>query len=218
MNQNLFQSGELIQRFGQEAKLDTVFKGIENELKKTGQVVCQFKINGMALDESDEARLSQASLSEVETLEVLSQKPSEILDGILLNWCERIPQMITKNDQLATDIRFKGMEGQLKILVSLIDDCQLLVDSLMSIDQVFPQLPMVKSESWSKAQRQMAASIGEALNAFQKKDFTQLADILEYDMGHSLQVWVELITQLKSQAGDTRVRESAGVDITGAES
>lgn len=218
MNQNLFQTEELIQKYGETAALDTVFRGIENELKKTGQVVCQFKINGMALDEADEVRLAQATLSEVQTIEVLSQKPSEILDGILSNWCERIPQMITKNDQLAADIRFKGMEGQLNILVSLIDDCQLLVDSLMSIDKVFPDIPLVKSQPWSKAQTQMAQSIGEALTAFQKKDFTQLADILEYDLGHSLQVWVELIIELRNQVGDAHIRESAGVDNTGAES
>lgn len=197
MSQLNFSGIDLKTKFGAETTLGVVFKALENDLKKVGEVVCQFKVNGMTLDEASEQRLAEVLLGEVETLDVTSQRPTEILQGVLGNWCLQIPKMLEKNDLLSSNFRYKGIEGQLKPLVALVDDCQLLVDSLISIDQVFPQLEVVQSTSWKTAQRQMALAIGEALAAFQKKDFTQLADILEYDMGHSLQVWLDILTGLQ---------------------
>jgi hypothetical protein len=126
--------------------------------------------------------------------------------NVLRNWSEQIPKMIQMNDDLATQIRFKGIEGQLKTLVDLIDESQLLVDSIISIDTAFSHLPVVQSESWRKAQKLMAHGIGEALQAFQKKDFNWLADILEYDMGHSLQTWMELLENLNQDVKNSTGR------------
>lgn len=203
MSQLFFEKQDLIGKFGADATLGEVFGQIENELKNSKEVVCQFKVNGLALDEEGEKRLAAANLEEVQTLEVLSQKPTAILGDILKSWSEQIPAMIKQNDTLAAEIRFKGMDGQLKNLVELIDQCQLLVDSIMSIDTVFSDFPIVQSESWRTAQKHMAEGIGEALGAFQKKDYTWLADILEYDMGHSLQSWMELLESLKQDVTST---------------
>lgn len=202
MSEINFSGADLQKKFGTEATLGSVFRAIENDLKRTGEVVCQFKVNGLTLDEASEQRLAAALLKEVETLDVTSQKPSDILRGVLGNWCLQLPKMIEKNDQLSTNLRFKGLDGQLTLLIAFIDDCQLLVDSLISIDQVFPHIDIVQSGTWKSAQRQMALAIGEALAAFQKKDFTQLADILEYDMGHTLQVWWDILTRLQESTGN----------------
>lgn len=203
MSQLFFEQQELINRFGSDATLNDVFQQIEIELKSVKEVVCQFKVNGMALDEEGEKRVGASRLAEVRTLEVLSQQPTAILGDVLKSWSTQIPAMIKQNDALATHIRFQGMDGQLKNLVELIDQSQLLVDSIMSIETVFSDFPMVQSEAWRSAQKHMAETIGEALQAFQKKDFNWLADILEYDMGHSLQTWMELLGSLKHDVTNT---------------
>jgi hypothetical protein len=203
MNQLFFEQQELVARFGEHATLGEVFKHIENDLKKLSEVVCQFKVNGLALDEQGEQRVAASTLSELQTLEVFSQKPSAILGDVLTNWVKQIPALIERNDDLASQIRFKGVEGQLKSLVELIDQCQLLVDSIISIDSVFPNLALVQSNQWKQAQKQMAAGIGEALQAFQKKDFNWMSDILEYDLGHSLQTWMELLESLRQDLQNT---------------
>ncbi|MGZ5279484.1 MAG: hypothetical protein ACXWC9_06060, partial [Pseudobdellovibrionaceae bacterium] len=197
MSQLLFQQQELVARFGSEVTLGEIFLQIENDLKALSEVVCQFKVNGLALDEQGEKRLASVQLGELQTLEVFSQQPRAILGDVLTNWVKQIPALIERNDELAGLIRFKGVEGQLKSLVELIDQCQLLIDSIISIDSVFPELMMVQSEKWKKAQKQTASAIGEALQAFQKKDFNWLADILEYDLGHSLQTWMEHLDSMK---------------------
>lgn len=197
MNQLFFEQQDLAARFGLEATLGEVFTQIEKDLKIVNEVVCQFTVNGLALDEQAEKRLAGSTLKEVQSLAVQSERPDAILQNVLSSWAKQIPQLIKMNDDLATQIRFKGVEGQLKTFVDLIDEAQLLVDSIISIDLVFANLPVVRSEAWKKAQRQMAEAVGEALQAFQKKDFTWLADILEYDLGHSLQTWMELLESLR---------------------
>ena len=202
MSEIIYSQKDLLSQFGNEANLGQVFHQIEKELQVKNEVVCQFKINGLALDEADEKRLAVAGLGEVEILEVKSQKPSALLGEVLVNWVQQIPGLIQQNDELSNDIRFKGIEGQLKKFVDLVDGSQLLIDSIISIDNVFPNLPLVKSEAWKTAGKQTAQTIGQALEAFQKKDFTQLADVLGYDMGHSLQTWLELLDGLKKEIKD----------------
>ena len=203
MSQFFFEQNDLIQRFCADATLGDVFTQIEGEVKAIKEVICQFKVNGLALNEQDEKRLSSSSLEEIQTLEVYSQEPRAILGDVLVSWSSQIPTMIEQNDRLAEQIRFQGMEGLLKALVELIDQSQLLVDSILSIDTVFSEFPVVQSEAWRSAQQQMAETIGEALQAFQKKDYTWLADILEYNMGHSLQTWMELLGRLKQDVTNT---------------
>lgn len=216
MSQLLFQQQELVARFGPEVTLGEIFLQIENDLKALSEVVCQFKVNGLALDEQGEKRLASVQLGELQTLEVFSQQPRAILGDVLTNWVKQIPALIERNDELAGLIRFKGVEGQLKSLVELIDQCQLLIDSIISIDSVFPELTMVQSEKWKKAQKQTASAIGEALQAFQKKDFNWLADILEYDLGHSLQTWMEHLDSMKQDLQNTDVKNADDANKNGA--
>ena len=197
MNQLIYQKNELLARFGNEATLGHVFSEIENDLRKLDKVVCQFMVNGLVLDENAEKRLAGASLEEVETLAVKSETPIFLLEGILENWVKKLPELVQMADDLSLQIRLKGMDGQLKALVDLIDEAQLLVESIISIDMVFSQMPKVSSDSWKKAQKHMATGVGEALQAFEKKDFNTLADIIEYDLGHSFQTWKELLESLR---------------------
>lgn len=202
MTKLYFEHDQLAARFGEEATLGEVFTQIEKDLKNTNEVVCQFMVNGLALDEQGEKRLSASTLKDVQNLTVQSEKPVAILNNVLNSWSQQIPVLIKLNDDLATQMRLKGIEGQLKTLVDLIDEAQLLVDSIISIDTVFSHLPLVGSEKWRQAQKQMAQGIAEALDAFQKKDFNWLADILEYELGQSLQTWMELLESLKQDVKD----------------
>jgi|SRR6185312_1527545 len=196
MNSYQWTRQELATQFFDAQTLGDLFRQIELELGKKNQVVCQFKINGLTLTEETEKRLREGSVQDVDLIEVLGQAPADIMSGILQNWCQEIPKMIDINDRLSQDLRFQGVEGRLKPFVSLIDSCQLLVDSLMSIDHLLATTRTVQTENWKQAEQLTASSIGQALQAFQKKDFTLLADVLEYDLGHSLQSWQELLGQL----------------------
>lgn len=196
MSQYRWTKQELAAQFAEAKVLGELFRQVEIELGKKNQVVCQFKINGLALTEETERRLKDGSVADIDLLEVKAETSTALMNGILENWCVEIPKMIDINDRLAQDFRFQGVEGRMKAFVSLIDSCQLLVDSVMTIDNLLVSTQTVQAETWKNTERNMATSIGEALQAFQKKDYTLLADVLEYDLGHSLQSWQELLGQL----------------------
>jgi hypothetical protein len=134
---------------------------------------------------------------------------------ILENGRVEIPKMIDVNDRLAQDFRFQGVEGRLRAFVSLIDSCQLLVDSLMTIDNLLANSATVQADTWKNAERNMATGIGEALQAFQKKDYTLLADVLEYDLGHSLQSWQELLGQLMVEVNNDTEADASNSALGG---
>jgi hypothetical protein len=206
---------ELASQFPDSKTLGELFRQVEIELGKKNQVVCQFKVNGLGLTEETERRLKDGSVQDVDLLEVKGETTDMLMNGILENWRTEIPKMIDINDRLAQDFRFQGVEGRLKPFVSLIDSCQLLVDSVMTIDNLLSATKTVQAEAWKKTERNMATSIGEALQAFQKKDYTLLADVLEYDLGHSLQSWQELLGQLMVEVKNDTEADASNSSLGG---
>lgn len=176
--------------------LSEVFKDLEKELFDLGQVVCRFRVNGLALDEKDEVRLGESKLSDLRELEIDCETPELLLEEIVFNWIQKLPSLIESSDELSQQLRKSGFDGGMKKVVDLIDDCQLLVDSLISIDSLFADSPVVSSKKWKENEDQMATSIGQALKAFEAKDYVLLSDVLEYDLGHSLQSWFESMREL----------------------
>jgi len=196
MSQYQFTKAEVNALFPECQSYGDLFRAFEKKLAEREEVVCQFSINGLALTEENEKKLQGTDLSELATLIVEAQQPNLLLSGLLKNWLKEIPHMLSANDQLAQELRFESMEGRLKKFVDLIDGCQLLVESLMSLDTMISDSQVVKGPSWLQAQKQMAEGIGEALQSFQKKDFAVLCDVLEYDLGHSLQTWKNILHEL----------------------
>lgn len=209
MNIQSFNRQELINMFGTELRLGEVFDRLEKQMSKTGQVVCLFKINGMSLDEEAEKRFSQSSLQEVDLIEVQTQDPSILLVNVVDGWIQQIPTFIERTDLLAQDIRIKGLDGQMNQIVDLIDSCQMLIESLISIDSVLPENPIVQGEYWLKYEKSTATAVGETLDAFQRRDINLLADLLEYDLAHSLQCWLEILTNFKDYIEQERVNSAS---------
>jgi hypothetical protein len=184
-------------------------KALENNLLQNGEVVCQFHLNGMKMTESDEKRLSQISIAEIETIEIESESPQALLFGLIDNWVSELPLLVRNADELAKEIKFKGVEGHLKSFVDLIDSCQFLTESLISLEGIIKG-PMIKKEQWRKAEQLTAQAISQSIKAFEVKDFVLLSEILEYDLGHALQIWLEQIQAVGQLLKDESVRDAKG--------
>lgn len=195
MNLLAYDKNDLLQAFGEDSHLGQIFSAVEDLLRSRGEVVCQFRVNGLNLTEENETKLAQVPIHEIELLEVESQLPSDLIGLILREWTLQLPSMIDQSDRLSKALREKGFEGQMRALVQLIDSCQMLVDSLISFDSLYSDHALLQGSAWKSAESFMAKSIGEALIAFQKKDLVLLADVLEYDIGQALVNWSELLVQ-----------------------
>lgn len=207
MNTTALDKSNLISQFGQDATLSVIFEKIHLQWQEKGEVICQFRINGMNLSEADEGRLAQATLGEVVTIEVDSERPADLLQAVLQNWVTELPTLITNADQLSQEIRFEGIEGKLSSFVNLVDSCQFLVDSLVTLEGVVQTQSWTQSEQWIENEKLTARAIGEALAAFEKKDFNLLSEVVEYDLGHSLQVWLDLLKGFLEKVIDERAKD-----------
>ena len=191
--------------------LKDLMASIEDLMQTRGEVVCQYVVNGMALQEADEKRLSETRIEEIETIEVKSEQPTALLFEILKNWELEIPRIIEQTDALAGSIRLRGPDGQYTAFVNLIDSCQFLIESLVSMDSVIETDPYMPREGWLASEKEMASAIGLALESFEKKDHAMLADTLEYDLANSLQSWFDLLKGLNANLQEENDRDSGAL-------
>lgn len=203
MNKVMLSRSDLNKDFSEETTLGEVFGQIEKKLQGRGEIVCRFLVNGLTLTEEDEKKFAQFKLGEVDFIEVESETPTALLTAVLANWVDTLPGMIRKSDQLAQDIRVKGVENHMRDFVDLVDSCQFLVESLISLRSLCRDLPFVTSAQWRENEMVTAKAIAEALNIFERKDFVLLADIMEYDLGHCLQSWLDALMELKQNVHQT---------------
>jgi len=200
---------EILQTYPAVMDIGSLIKALEQRFLTLGEVVCQFKLNGMSLTEADESRLSQVALDEVDTIEIESQSPQDLLFNLLDNWTRELPVLMQNADELAKDIKFKGIEGHLKSFVDLLDTCQFLTESLISLEAII-QRASIDQTRWREAEALTARAIGQALKTFELKDFVLLSEILEYDLGHALQVWFEEIQRLSQTLKDENAKDPKG--------
>ncbi|MBX2996400.1 MAG: hypothetical protein KF681_16380 [Bdellovibrionaceae bacterium] len=196
MKSTVINRGELEQIYFGCDNLKDLIAQVEAEFQKRGEVVCQIIINDMALHESDEVKLGATLMTDIAKVEVRSEKPSALLIDIVHNWELELPKMVTLSDNLAQGIRLKGPEGQYTSFVQLIDSCQFLIESLVSMDSIIDTELFLDRQVWMQNEKMMTEAVGQALSAFEKKDFAILADVLEYDIANALQAWFDLMKDL----------------------
>lgn len=181
--------------------LGEVLKQMEAQLRSQGQLICRFQVNGVVFTEDDEEKFASTPLKEVTNLIVDTDSPMALLAGVITNWTEQLPHLVERSDELSEKVKFQGLEGHFKDFVELIDTVQLLVDSLVSLQQLFP-CEIYQSPLWQSNEAATSQAIAEAVVALEKKDFVILAEILEYDFGNALQTWFQLLEGLKSLLHD----------------
>jgi uncharacterized protein YpiB (UPF0302 family) len=202
----------LVEKFPQAKTFAEVINGLESEFYKQGEVVCRLIVDGHDVEEASESRLGTLQTDQIQTLEVQLQTPEKLIFLVINNWIEKFPNLINSTEALSKQIRLTGTEGNLQNFVDLIDNCQLLVESLISISTILNEQPNLFGDKWAQNEKKMALAIGEALQGFEKKDFVQLADVLEYDIADSLQTWNDLLKMLSESLGRADAKSKSDIE------
>jgi hypothetical protein len=184
-------------QFGESETRQELFQKIEKSFVAEGQVVCQFRINGVQITEQDEASASNCRLEAIEMVEILVDQPHSLLTAVVTDWLNELPKMVEKADSLSVNLRNKGFQIHFTPFVALIDHCQFFVDTLLSLTGLIDLSAMDLEKSWRERENATVKAIGESLKAFEKRDANWLADVIEYDLAQCLQEWQESFTQLE---------------------
>lgn len=203
MNKKIFDVSEIKAEFPNALKIGEIFTALEQQTQAKGEIVCRFSVNGMQVSENEESKFSDFDISELQEICIETENPERLLDEVIQNWLQGLPKMIQETDALSQEIRFKGIETRLKDFVDLVDSCQFLIESLISLRTLCSSSSVVQSKSWAENEKLTSLAIQEALNVFEKKDLVLLADVIEYDLGHCLQSWFETLNELRKDVRET---------------
>ena len=176
--------------------LQQVFSDIEADLKKSNQVVCQYIVNGKELGEMEEESYFSMTISEVETLEYLSENIHELIIDVIQGWVDAFPEMIQNTEMIAGQIRFSGVQSVFSKIQVLIENYDYLISSIISIKNLLGDSAAAGLAGLCRAEDKTKAMLEEALLAVEKKDFVCLADIIEYELVSSLVEWEKLLIDL----------------------
>lgn len=195
-------SGEDLRRhYPADTLLGQVFEDIERELAAEERVVCRYILNGAAIEENDELRAADMPLSRIETLEYLSEDRQSLLREVVAGWLEALPELSGKIDEFAAALR-RGEARRVEAgLTELVENCEFLVQSLWSIRSLMGDTGAAAIPPWSSLEEATRETLRRVISALEKKDFVQLADLIEYDLNDGLEDWRRLLLSFAGQAG-----------------
>ncbi len=193
-----YDTKELINRFGEQAILNDIIKGLEVDLYQDGEVICQVVLNGEPLTEDREQKLAYFPILKITGLKIITSPKQQLVDDVVSGWLKSLPKMIDSCDQYSAEVRNLGISPKLKEISDFLEASQLLVTSLMSIQKMANGNTYIQSDAWVAAEVSLVHSVGQWLNAFEIRDANLLADVLEYDVAHSMGLWLDILKNFPS--------------------
>lgn len=197
MERSKVSGDELRGRYEGAAILNDVFRDIEQELRSAHRVVCQYIVNGLALEEKDEPRFAVVPLEQVQVLEYLSESTEVLLMNVIDGWLQALPELQDGCEKLAVRLKAGSTTGLLKALHDLVENCEFLVSSLSSARTVMGDTLAAGFPGTDDVEALTKKSLREAVRHLEAQDFVQLALVIEYDLNHSLEQWTSVLKDLR---------------------
>lgn len=204
----------LREHYGDETLLQTVFTDIERELHAEGKVVCRFIVNGMALEERDEVRFAEYTLSEVRELEYLADDKSGLAIKVITGWMDALPELQAGAEELGKKVATGIPLGFKRDFKDILENCESLASSLMSLSKLMPEEAGSVEARFREADGKTMAALKEALHYIERKDHVQLAWTLEYDLVHALELWQDALKTIPGASSQGAATEAGGTAST----
>lgn len=188
---------ELRKQFAGCVTLKEIITKLESDFSQRGEVICEIRVNGMTLDEEDEARFAESSSEDIRELAVLTNPPDQLIVDALNSTTEFLPSL-NESCLNTSDILRGGsvLEAQ-QAFGKTLDGCQWLVDTLTHVRGAASGIgkPVHRTERWFEAEKVIARVIREVSDAYAANDSVLVADLLEYELTAALQIWGEAIRE-----------------------
>jgi hypothetical protein len=192
MSHLLIQQDELVNQFGGDMELTALISHFESEFEKKGEVVCRVRINDLPLNEAEEIKFGTTPLKLIQSFEIETENPNQLLVDVIFRWQHELPNLITLTDQVSDRVRFDGLEKSYLQFSKLIDACHWFVSSLTSIRTLLTEKNMGDLEKWNEAEKKLWRAFDDLMSAFNSKNSNLIADIIEYELATTLHAWLTL--------------------------
>jgi hypothetical protein len=195
MTTSTWNEGEIKNQFAGCQTLKEIIARIENEFSSRGEVICEIRVNGMILQEVDESKFAENSVSGIRDLAVRSDRPSDLVRDALLSASEFLPDLERSALKTAELLRSSDLPRAKQSFVETVDGCRWLTDTLVHVRGAASGIgqPLTHAERWFEAEKILSKVLSEVSDGYVASDFVLVADILEYELTGALGIWSEAL-------------------------
>lgn len=176
--------------------LGEIISKIENDFSRRGEVICEIHVNGVRLDEVDESRFAASPSAEIRYLEVRGNRPEALIGDALGSALQLLPQLEKSCVSTAEKFRGSSIAEAQRGFTETLDGCQWLIETMMHVRGASSGVgdPIQRTDHWLDADKAITRVVKEVSAAYASRDFVLVADLLEYELTHALDIWKTVIT------------------------
>lgn len=189
---------DIQQQFPQCKTLATLVQEIEMEVKRLGNVVCEWKMNGHVLEEDDISKLATTHSKEIQNLSIKAGKPEALLVESIQSAKDLLFKMITVAQATAQEYRIGNFDKAQNMMDSILGSSDWVLNVLVYTQGFLSNT--VDQAVWQKAESANSEVLAKMIMALQKKDFVLIADILQYDFVEVISLWQDYLNLADKEA------------------
>ena len=165
-----------------------LLRKVELELVSKDRVVTHIVLNGESLTEEQESLYAGFGIGDVATLEILTEEPVKLALTSLNDTLEYLPELAGTFERTAKTIRSGDYAVGLEYLqesLQMVQSFNMLIDGIRQVLMVdFFQIKLENDEgdNFATLNSRMSEIAKEILTSAESEDWTELADLLEYEL------------------------------------
>lgn len=191
---------ELAANFPQAETFSQLVDAVSDRIEATGQVVCAVRVNGMNLTEEEETRFQETPVSEIESLNILSQTIQELLDQSLEGCAAYLERLLKAFEECARLFRTDDIQFAHSFHRACIEGSDYFVQLITHFKTVYQTHRGPLTPSWDELEMSLLQCLTRILDAYEKKDYILVADLLEYDLIDIFNGWQKELARIKNGA------------------
>jgi hypothetical protein len=197
MTTSIWDKEQLEQQYPQCATLSEIITALEQDFSSRGEVICEIRVNGVILEESDEEKFGANPRGAIDDLSISTNRPANLIGIAITSAIGFLPEVESAALAAAELLRGTDAVESRRSFVEILDGCQWLVDTILHVRGAASGIgkPIKSPERWFEAEKLMGRVIGELTDAFTKSDIVLVADLLEYELPPALALWVEVLKE-----------------------
>lgn len=178
---------------------------LENQAAIQGQVVCEIWINEMRILEDDEIQMGKCLTNEISQLAIVMSPTNSVVDGTLEAILDYLPRLQKGAESVSDQLRGVKEGFSYTVFLQVVEGSRWIVESLMRAGRVLPLHEWTDVQAkWKFAEKRLEEVVKDLLQAFEKRDFVLLADLLEYELTTIIQDWIGVIQASVEQRNQTQ--------------
>lgn len=176
---------------------------LEGIVSQRGEVICEIRVNGQLLSETDEAKFAAEPCSQISSLVIRTDQPETLIRQAVHSAVSFIPLLSKASIDTATWLREGEITKAGEQLDETMEGYQWFVETIHHARGAASGLglPVANVERWHEAEKLLHKAIADLTKTFDRKDYVVAADILEYDMTTALDMWEPILSKESSQRG-----------------